>query len=72
MKYKENEEPDNVVITISEAEEVIDDTPSTKKTDLYGSICKMISTRIKILEESVEDLKNMFSHLEDLYNERDD
>ena len=72
MKYKENEETDNVVITISEAEEVIKDTPSTKKTDLYGSICKMISTRIKRLEESVEDLKNMFSHLEDLYNERDD
>lgn len=72
MKYKENEETDNVVITISEAEEVIKDTPSTKKTDLYSSICKMISTRIKILEESVTDLKNMFSHLEDLYNERDD
>lgn len=72
MKYKENEETDNVVITISEAEEVIKDAPSIKKTDLYSSICKMISTRIKILEESVEDLKNMFSHLEDLYNERDD
>ena len=72
MKYKENEETDNVVITLSEAEEVIEDTPSAKKTDLYGSICKMISTRIKILEESVADLKNMFSHLEDLYNERDD
>ena len=72
MKYKENEETDNVVITLSEAEEVIENTPSTKKTDLYGSMCKMISTRIKILEESLEDLKNMFSHLEDLYNERDD
>lgn len=72
MKYKENEETDNVVITISEAEEVIKDTPSIKKTDLYSSICKMISTRIKILEESITDLKNMFSHLEDLYNERDD
>lgn len=72
MKYKENEETDNVVITISEAEEVIKDTPSIKKTDLYSSICKMISTRIKILEESVTDLKNMFLHLEDLYNERDD
>ena len=72
MKYKENEETDSVVITLSEAEEVIENTPSTKKADLYGSICKMISTRIKILEESLEDLKNMFSHLEDLYNERDD
>lgn len=72
MKYKENEETDNVVITISESEEVIKDTPSIKKTDLYSSICKMISTRIKILEESVTDLKNMFLHLEDLYNERDD
>ena len=63
MKYKENEETDNVVITLSEAEEVIEDTPSTKKTDLYGSICKMISTRIKILEETVADLKNMFINL---------
>lgn len=66
MKYKENE-------TIEEN----NNEPSIEKTSvdresLYESIYKMINLRIQILENSLSDLKNSLSQLEDLYNERDD
>ena len=66
MKYKENE-------TIEEN----NTEPSIEKTlvdreSLYESIYKMINLRIQILENSLSDLKNSLSQLEDLYNERDD
>ena len=35
------------------------------------SIYKMINLRIQILENSLSDLKNSLSQLEDLYNEGD-
>ena len=65
MKYKENE-------TIEEN----NNEPSIEKTSvdresLYESIYKMINLRIQILENSLSDLKNSLSQLEDLYNERD-
>lgn len=66
MKYKENEtiEENNTKSSIEKT--------SVDREDLYESIYKMINLRIQILENSLSDLKNSLSQLEDLYNERDD
>lgn len=66
MKYKENE-----TLEENNAESSIEKT-SVDREDLYESIYKMINLRIQILENSLSDLKNSLSQLEDLYNERDD
>lgn len=66
MKYKENE-----TIEENNTESSIEKT-SVDREDLYESIYKMINLRIQILENSLSDLKNSLSQLEDLYNERDD
>lgn len=66
MKYKENE-----TIEENNTEPSIEKT-SVDRESLYESIYKMINLRIEILENSLSDLKNSLSQLEDLYNERDD
>ena len=66
MKYKENE-----TIEENNNEPYIEKT-SVDRESLYESIYKMINLRIQILENSLSDLKNSLSQLEDLYNERDD
>lgn len=66
MKYKENE-----TLEENNAESSTEKT-SVDREDLYESIYKMINLRIQILENSLSDLKNSLSQLEDLYNERDD
>ena len=70
MKYKENETLEEVTVTNSLPEESSDDT--LEKDDLSLTIRKIINLRIKILEDSLTDLKNALIQLEDLYNERDD
>lgn len=70
MKYKENETLEEVTVTNSLPEESSDDT--LEKDDLSLTIRKTISLRIKILEDSLTDLKNALIQLEDLYNERND
>ena len=66
MKYKENE-----TIEENNTEPSIEKT-AVDRESLYESIYKMINLRIQILENSLSDLKNSLSQLEDLYNERDD
>ncbi|MDD7757394.1 MAG: hypothetical protein PUJ51_23385 [Clostridiales bacterium] len=66
MKYKENE-----TIEENNTEPSIEKT-SVDRESLYESIYKMINLRIQILEDSLSDLKNSLSQLEDLYNERND
>lgn len=66
MKYKENE-----TIEENNTEPSIEKT-SVDRESLYESIYKMINLRIQILENSLSDLKNSLSQLEDLYNERND
>ena len=66
MKYKENE-----TIEENNTEPSIEKT-SVDRESLYESIYKMINLRIQILENSLSDLKNSLSQLEDLHNERDD
>ena len=70
MKYKENETLEEVTVTNSLPEESSDDT--LEKDNLSLTIRKTINLRIKILEDSLTDLKNALIQLEDLYNERDD
>ena len=70
MKYKENETLEEVTVTNSLPEESSDDT--LEKDDLSLTIRKIINLRIKILEDSLTDLKNALIQLEDLYNERND
>lgn len=70
MKYKENETLEEVTVTNSLSEESSADT--LEKDDLSLTIRKTINLRIKILEDSLTDLKNALIQLEDLYNERDD
>ena len=72
MKYKENETLKEATTTEVSNEETPVNTPTIDKETLYSSICKVIDLRIKILEDSLEDLKNLLAQLEDLYNERDD
>ena len=73
MKYKENDTVEEaIVIESSIKEEPIDNLTTDKKENLFKSICKVINLRIKILEDSLADLKNAYTQLEDLYNERDD
>ena len=72
MKYKENETLKEATTTEVSIEETSVDTPTTDKETLYSSILKVINLRIKILEDSLTDLKNLLAQLEDLYNERDD
>ena len=72
MKYKENETLKEATTTEVSNEETPVDTSTTDKETLYSSIRKVIDLRIKILEDSLEDLKNLLAQLEDLYNERDD
>lgn len=72
MKYKENDTVEEaIVIESSTKEEPIDNLTTDKKENLFKSICKVINLRIKILEDSLADLKNAYTQLEDLYNERD-
>lgn len=70
MKYKENETLEEVTVTNSLPEESSVNT--LEKDDLSLTIRKTINLRIKILEDSLTDLKNALIQLEDLYNERDD
>lgn len=70
MKYKENETLEEVTVTNSLPEESSANT--VEKDDLSLTIRKTINLRIKILEDSLTDLKNALIQLEDLYNERDD
>ena len=70
MKYKENETLEEVTVTNSLPEESSANT--IEKDDLSLTIRKTINLRIKILEDSLTDLKNALIQLEDLYNERDD
>lgn len=72
MKYKENETLKETTATELSNEETPVDTLTTDKETLYQSIRKIIDLRIKILEDSLTDLKSAFTQLEDLYNERDD
>ena len=69
MKYKENETLEEVAATKSSNESSSIDVPEIDKESLHGSICKVINLRIKILEESLSDLKNAIEQIEDLYNE---
>ena len=72
MKYKENDTLEEaIIIESSIKEEPIDNLTIDKKENLFKSICKVINLRIKILEDSLADLKNAYTQLEDLYNERD-
>ena len=72
MKYKENDTVEEATITKSSIkEEPIDNLTMDKKENLFKSISKVINLRIKILEDSLADLKNAYIQLEDLYNERD-
>lgn len=72
MKYKENDTIEEAIITESSIKkEPIDNLTTDKKENLFKSICKVINLRIKILEDSLADLKNAYTQLEDLYNERD-
>ena len=70
MKYKENETFEEVTLTNSLLEE--SSANPVEKDDLSLTIRKTINLRIKILEDSLTDLKNALIQLEDLYNERDD
>lgn len=70
MKYKENETLEEVTVTNSLPEESSADI--LEKDDLSLTIRKTINLRIKILEDSLTDLKNALIQLENLYNERDD
>ena len=72
MKYKENETLKETTTTELSNEETLVDTLTTDKETLYQSIRKIIDLRIKILEDSLTDLKDAFTQLEGLYNERDD
>lgn len=72
MKYKENETLKEATTIEVSVKETPVDTPTTDKETLYLSIRKVIDLRIKILEDSLTDLKNLLAQLEDLYNERDD
>ena len=72
MKYKENETLKEATTTDVSIKETSVDTPTIDKETLYSSILKVINLRIKILEDSLTDLKNLLAQLEDLYNERDD
>ena len=73
MKYKENDTLEEaIIIESSIKEEPIDNPIIDKKENLFKSISKIINLRIKILEDSLADLKNAYMQLEDLYNERDD
>ena len=72
MKYKENETLKETTTTKLSKEETPADTLTTDKETLYQSIRKIIDLRIKILEDSLTDLKDAFTQLEGLYNERDD
>ena len=72
MKYKENDTVEEATITESSIkEEPIDNLTMDKKENLFKSISKVINLRIKILEDSLEDLKNAYTKFEYLYNERD-
>ena len=72
MKYKENETLKETTATELSKEETPADTLITDKETLYQSIRKIIDLRIKILEDSLTDLKDAFTQLEGLYNEKDD
>ena len=72
MKYKENETLKEATTIEVSVKETPVDTSTTDKETLYSSIRKVIDLRIKILEDSLTDLKNLLVQLEDLYNERDD
>lgn len=72
MKYKENETLKETTATELSKEETPADTLTTDKETLYQSIRKIIDLRIKILEDSLTDLKDAFTQLEGLYNEKDD
>ena len=72
MKYKENETWKETTATELSKEETPADTLTIDKETLYQSIRKIIDLRIKILEDSLTDLKDAFMQLEGLYNERDD
>ena len=73
MKYKESENSEEVMSN----ESLVKETSTIVSTNvgnesLYKSIYKIIDLRIKILEDSLADLKNAFMQLKNLCNEGDD
>ena len=73
MKYKESENSEEVMSN----ESLVKETSTIVSTNvdnesLYKSIYKVIDLRIKILEDSLADLKNAFMQLKNLCNEGDD
>ena len=73
MKYKESENSEEVM----SHESLVKETSTIVSTNvdnesLYKSIYKIIDLRIKILEDSLADLKNTFMQLKNLCNEGDD
>lgn len=72
MKYKESENSEEVISNESLVKETSTISTNVDNESLYKSIYKIIDLRIKILEDSLADLKNAFMQLKDLCNEGDD
>ena len=72
MKYKESENSEEVISNESLVKETSTISTNVDNESLYKSIYKIIDLRIKILEDSLADLKNAFMQLKNLCNEGDD
>ncbi len=72
MKYKESENSEEVISNESLVKETSTISTNVDNESLYESIYKIIDLRIKILEDSLADLKNVFMQLKNLCNEGDD
>ena len=72
MKYKESENSEEVISNESLVKETSTISTNVDNESLYKSIYKIIGLRIKILEDSLADLRNAFMQLKDLCNEGDD
>lgn len=72
MKYKESENSEEVISNESLVKETSAISTNVDNESLYKSIYKIIDLRIKILEDSLADLKNTFMQLKNLCNEGDD
>ena len=71
MKYKESENSEEVISNESLVKETSTISTNVDNESLYKSIYKIIDLRIKILEDSLADLKNAFMQLKNLCNEGD-
>ena len=69
MKYKESENSEEVISNESLVKETSTISTNVDNESLYKSIYKIIGLRIKILEDSLADLRNAFMQLKDLCNE---